>query len=541
MSGLPLIPLLSPDCRKIINAQNALTMTQKPCDRADMRVARVILTCGIFASAAWGQCDLRISQAGPCLGDGTPGTPAVGDIYGLRVTVAVQGTPTAPFRIKWTIANRTIYYDNISVGPGSGYWWTMLIWMSLDGPIPWSVTLDPDNVAGDTDLANNTVSGVFEPIVPERAVELYAPRTLFGVLSATEQYGNRSGTIDLYSKLFGVPSTHGTQQALSFEAPAGGVFVTTEPYGRVIYEIIRRNAAAGTYTDTSKFRVRAHNMRVNPTLLRGATWEALAAEGPEWSIWTEPDDWCQSESPEVAGFVARSLPENYRSSLTPYDAARKLHMAVAKELRYLSPPTAGDAVGVLREKTADCGGFTTLLVAALRHIGIPSRGIGGFWQGSSQWHVRVEFHLPRVEWIVADPTSSDGDDANGDYAHHFGQIFDGNRFATMDVGFKHVRDYLTFGNLQVPNWYWNGGLELLLRDGFSRLQPLSTVEATPSDSQVTIKVDDVPTAGTMVIESSADLKTWQQEASEPARGDNRTLTVPKRGNSAFYRARLILD
>ena len=465
----------------------------------------------------------------------------VGDIYGLRVTVAVQGTPAKPFRIKWTIANRTIYYDNIAIGPGSGYWWPMLIWMSLDGPIPWSVTLDPDNITGDTDLSNNTVSGVFEPVVPERAVELYAPRTLFGTLSSTETFRAGSGTIGLFAKAFGVPSTHGAQEAISFEPPAGGVLVTTEPYGRVICEVLRPNCPAGSYTDTSRFRVRAYNMRVNPTLLRGATWADLGAEGHEWKIWTEPDDASQSNSQEVANFVARSLPANYRTSMTPYDAARKLHMAVAKELDYLSPPPKGDAVGVLLEKTADCGGFSALLVAALRHVGIPSRLIGGFWQGSSAWHVRVEFHLPGVEWIVADPTSTDGEDTEGNYAYFFGQVYDGRNFVSMDAGYVHIRNYITWGLLQVPNWYWNGGAEFVSREGYSRLQPLSTVKATPSSSQVTVDVEDTPTEGSMVIESSTDLKTWQAELTEPATGGNKTFILPKRGNTAFYRSRIVLN
>ncbi len=61
-----------------------------------MCFSAVIVAFALFASAARGQCDLRIMQAGPCLGDGTPGTPAVGDVYGLRVTVSLQGTTAAP-------------------------------------------------------------------------------------------------------------------------------------------------------------------------------------------------------------------------------------------------------------------------------------------------------------------------------------------------------------------------------------------------------------------------------------------------------------
>ena len=155
--------------------------------------------------------------------------------------------------------------------------------------------------------------------------------------------------------------------------------------------------------------------------------------------------------------------------------------------------------------------------------------------------MRVEFHLPGVEWIVADPTSTDGEDTEGNYAYFFGQVYDGRNFVSMDAGYVHIRNYITWGLLQVPNWYWNGGAEFVSREGYSRLQPLSTVKATPSSSQVTVDVEDTPTEGSMVIESSTDLKTWQAELTEPATGGNKTFILPKRGNTAFYRSRIVLN
>jgi hypothetical protein len=32
--------------------------------------------------------------------------------------------------------------------------------------------------------------------------------------------------------------------------------------------------------------------------------------------------------------------------------------------------------------------------------------IAGFRQGDSVWHVRMEFHLPGVEWLLADPPTA---------------------------------------------------------------------------------------------------------------------------------------
>src|ERR1035441_264490 len=130
-------------------------------------------------------CDLQITGAGPwssTLADGAPGSPQVGNIYELYVTFNVRGQPTNAFRIEWTMANVTYYYDNINVGPGTGYTWYFTWWLALDDSIPWSVTLDPDGVSGDTNLANNVASGTFTPIPPASPVELYSPRMMHGYL-----------------------------------------------------------------------------------------------------------------------------------------------------------------------------------------------------------------------------------------------------------------------------------------------------------------------------------------------------------------------
>ena len=53
-----------------------------------IRVACFLIAANV-AQMARAQCDLQIVTAGPCLADGTPGTPNVGDDYGLSVTVNV--------------------------------------------------------------------------------------------------------------------------------------------------------------------------------------------------------------------------------------------------------------------------------------------------------------------------------------------------------------------------------------------------------------------------------------------------------------------
>ena len=141
--------------------------------------------------------------------------------------------------------------------------------------------------------------------------------------------------------------------------------------------------------------------------------------------------------------------------MTPYDTARTLHRAVMKKLTYQSPPLHGDAVNVLQDGVADCGGFTALLTACLRNVGIPARSICGFWQGDSAWHVRTEFHLPGVEWLMADPTVGNGIDPTGTYAYDFGYVPDANNYLAVDVGTSHLLLNNNFGGIQTPNF---GGL-----------------------------------------------------------------------------------
>ena len=60
--------------------------------------------------------------------------------------------------------------------------------------------------------------------------------------------------------------------------------------------------------------------------------------------------------------------------------------------------------------------------------------ISGFWQGVSYWHCRVEFHLPGVEWVLADPTEGNAADPTGPYAYYFGDVPDANLCLAVDVG-----------------------------------------------------------------------------------------------------------
>ena len=68
----------------------------------------LILLAGLMlfgsVSSATAQCDLQIAGAGPCLADGTYGTPAVGDDDYLMGDVYVGGTMTNVFLARVALA-----------------------------------------------------------------------------------------------------------------------------------------------------------------------------------------------------------------------------------------------------------------------------------------------------------------------------------------------------------------------------------------------------------------------------------------------------
>ena len=499
-------------------------------------LAVLTLASGLVMRAG-AQCDLQIVSAGPCLPDGSAGTPAEGENYGLRVVVNVVGTPTNSFRIKWTLANVTYYFDNINLGPGNGYWWYFEWTMNLDDPIPWSVTLDPDGTSGDTNLANNVAGGTFTPGPPTNVVQLYEARLVGGSETALLDYTNGGGS-NLAWEIFGQPTSHGAQKVMHVTAPSNATCIVTAPYGVPVLQIARTNPPTAVYQDTETFTAQLSGMCVNPTILRGATWADLAGMSSNWTQWLVPDQICESTNPAITNFVAESLPANFQSTLTPYDTARLLHLAVMRALTYQEPPYHADAVGVLQDGVADCGGFSALLTACLRCVGIPARRISGFWLGdtwpsssqdfNTQWHVRAEFHLPvsGVDWLVADATVGNGLDPTGTYAYDFGYVPDANDYFAVDVGDAHELPYYNFPMLQVPNlWFYSEGIFYFNYACQYYLQPLGQLSVSNfAAGSFRFNLTNAPGDGSIIIETSTNLVSWSPGVTNAASANTNSFS-----------------
>jgi hypothetical protein len=159
------------------------------------------------------------------------------------------------------------------------------------------------------------------------------------------------------------------------------------------------------------------------------------------------------------------------------------------------------------------------------------------------WHVRTEFHLPGCEWIVADPTDSDGHDPTGTYAYYFGQVDNGRYFAAMDVGDRHIRPYFPsgYGLLQGPHWLWSGGAEFVSYAAWNSLQPLTQVGVSPGKTNVVVSLKDVPWEGTFALQTSTNgMKSWTSVANVLANGQDQTFSLPRgTARSAAFRLHMV--
>jgi len=532
----------NPSSGNLVGSVDVVLQSSNPID-SNLLLDNLSVTAGTGIPA--GGCFLQITSAEPCLGDGTPGTPNVGDLYGLILTFNVTGNPYEAFRIKFTIANVTWYSDYLTgITSGAGWVYGFAWSVNLDGSLPWSVTLDPDGISGSTNAANMMASGTFTPNPPATPLELYDPVTMGGTEEWVTSFEPGSGTIsDLYV-VFGSPTSHGAQKMISVQGPSNAASIITAPYGVPVFAVGWTNVAAATFQESETFAAQLSSMRVNPAMLRTNTWAQMSALPTDVTQWLAPDPMCQSTSESISNFVQLYLPADYKTTMTPYDVARTLQRAVMRSLIYLEPPPYPDATNSLQAGLADCGGYAALLTAALRNAGIPARRISGFWQGDSwqnnpQWHIRTEYYLPDTGWMIADACVGNESDPTGTYSWDFSFVPDANDFFGVDVGDAHLLPYYNFTALQVPNWLWYCCATFNSNDSLAYLQPLSAVSiSNVAGGSLNLSLTNVPDAGTVFLQTSTNLIAWWTVATNAnPTGNDLEYSFPMTNRpGAFFRA-----
>ena len=144
----------------------------------------------------------------------------------------------------------------------------------------------------------------------------------------------------------------------------------------------------------------------------------------QYNHYLQPEAKVQSTAPEIQAFKDTAL----AGETNPYRAAWALFAAVNQALAYEDAAVddeglALDAVATLKRGAGSCAGYTNLYLALLRAAGIPARQISGYLYMPAKHmsgdyvdpatnavylnklaHVWVEFYLPDLGWVLADPT-----------------------------------------------------------------------------------------------------------------------------------------
>lgn len=418
----------------------------------------ILAATALLAPVARAACDLKITSVYPVNSKGKPYHPKFGETYYLKVEWNVTGTPKAPYSILFKLAGETYKWTGLSAGPGSGFSGFTGFNLELDGGIPFSVTLDPDKTSGDSKTSNNVLKGTLTPTPPAKALEYFNPIIRTGSETCTVPW-NQGGTVSSGYILMGKPVSGSFQKVVSTTGPAGNITTNSTPHGDPVWQTFRYaytpSAGSSQWSDTSGFKVSVSGARVNIAKLRAVTWADEAAVSPSIAAYTQPNDWVQSTDPAITAFVNSVLPSNYRTTMKPYDAAKKLYMAVVKRTAY-ETPAIQDAKTTLSLKKGDCGSFTNLCSACFRSIGIPSRSNSGFWIGNNQWHVNGEFYLQGVGWIPFDGSESKLFDPSGVYPYFFGSDSTLNQFCAVSRGEDHRIGADRTTTTQVGQMFYSG-------------------------------------------------------------------------------------
>ncbi len=360
-----------------------------------------------------------------------PYTPAIGETY--RIAVKYEGNASQSFKIRFTMAGQERIVASGPVGAGTHYA-AAEFGSPLDGVIPFRVVLDSDGALPASPL--KTLNGSFTPIPPTSGIDYYEPRAVTG--GQMLSFDSAASGSNRLAMMMGQPSSDAWQTVKSASAKVttsfGTDLLTAKPVENTgayhVYFWDKPNVPNGPVHLYQQFRLDVSNQRVNADKLRTTTWGQLDSY-KSFNIWNHylaPETVIESNDPKIAAFVTQVLGSDYRTKMTPYDAARKLFQAVLARVTYTypangSPDLRGQtAVAVLDTGLGDCGGFSMLLVALYRHIGIASRTSCGVWLGFDAGHCWTEFWLPGFGWIVADGSLGNQLSEDGSYAYYFGNI-----------------------------------------------------------------------------------------------------------------------
>lgn len=159
-----------------------------------------------------------------------------------------------------------------------------------------------------------------------------------------------------------------------------------------------------------------------------------------------PEPKIEVDSPEILSYANEVVGQK----TNPYDISRALFADINQRLTYSPPPSKNankGALNALRSGEGVCDDYAALFVASARSVGVPARWTAGYLyqpqvrekneilsDGSINLiplrHAWPEFMLPRVGWVVTDPTYT--------YTVNGVKTVDYTKFARIDSTDRHI-------------------------------------------------------------------------------------------------------
>ncbi len=352
------------------------------------------------------------------------------DRYGIAAIVEVKGNASQPYKIRFEMADRVSETTCEDLTPGT-YSYFKSFPMPTDGPIRARIVVDSEHRSGDESPEDNRREITFVPKPPAEAIQYYDAKHHAAHQSVRVTWSNARPTdLDLYIP---VPTDGLSQRVVPTAIHESAKLEIAEPHAQPVFHIklpVTEDSAIFERT----FNVEARSVRSNRTLVDAAPWADAAALSDEARAYLASENTIPVDHDSIAKFVTAVVPRDFRSKLSPAQAARKIFIAVAKTLSYVKgEESCPNAIAALESGRANCQGMSELFVASCRKIGIPARTVSGWWkqQGVVGMHTWTEIYLENVGWLPEDVTSCNSMKPTGDTAYYFGLIPDLNQRLIM--------------------------------------------------------------------------------------------------------------
>jgi transglutaminase-like putative cysteine protease len=214
------------------------------------------------------------------------------------------------------------------------------------------------------------------------------------------------------------PATGGVQRCLQFEVevqPRARIFAYCDFLGNWVhhFDIPRRHPQL---TIVARAQVQVDATATLPASLPDDRWHAVdewSARGDQWHF-RQPSHFA-AWTPALLDF-AESVGAAARRRVDPLTAVRATMSAIHDGFEYAPHSTRVDSPidDALETRRGVCQDFAHLMIAVLRHFGLPTRYVSGYIAPGTMLdgtdptsiatHAWVEVMLPDLGWVGMDPT-----------------------------------------------------------------------------------------------------------------------------------------